>query len=113
MSHSHRWGPTGSMATFFMSEFQVGKEKMELLKIQDTGWRMSMEMLKYYVAGCRRGLLLDVCVCVSGAVCGIMAIFAPVIDHSPPVMGSLFLSYVPTCLAKAGSWALLLAGPSC
>ena len=101
------------MATFFMSEFQVGKEKMELLKIQDTGWRMSMEMLKYYVAGCRRGLLLGVCVCVSGAVCGIVAVFAPVIDHSPLVMGSLFLSYVPTCLAKTGSWALLLAGPSC
>ena len=58
------------MATFFMSEFQVGKEKMELLKIQDTGWRMSMEMLKYYVAGCRRGLLLDVCVCVCVCVYG-------------------------------------------
>ena len=53
------------------------------------------------------------CVCVSGAVCGIVAVFAPVIDHSPLVMGSLFLSYVPTCLAKTGSWALLLAGPSC
>lgn len=86
-----------------------------LLKMKDKCWRMPIEMLKHYVAGCGRGLLLDVCVrvCMSGGVCGVVAIFASVIDHSPPVMGSLFLSCVPTCLAKAGSWALLLAGPSC
>lgn len=118
MSYSHRWGPTGSMATFFYVRVSSWKREdgMDYWKYKTRAGECPWRCWNITSQGVGEGccwMCVCMCVCVSGAVCGIVAVFAPVIDHSPPVTGSLFLSYVPTCLAKPGSWTLLLAGPSC
>lgn len=118
MSHSHRWGPTGSMATFFYVRVSSWKREdgMDYWKYKTRAENVhgDVEILR---RGWERAAVgcVCMCVCVSGAVCGIVAVFAPVIDHSP-VTGSLFLSLLQLArkawfMDSAACWAKLLTLP--